>query len=391
MLCTVVFQMQALACTGFMASSTDGVTLVGNNEDISLLVEPLLIVSPPSTNSYGRVEFYCKWPFPFDTASYSSFGGMNDQGLFFDIYSTPFLKPTNPLNKPTYNQDIFAYCIRTCATVDEVVDVFNSYYIPYMDEIQGFFVDRAGNSVIIEGDEVIYRQGTYQVVTNFLQSHPSLGGYPCWRYSTATSLLENMTDLSVEYFRDISKAVHMDAIPLQEFTRDTIYSNICDLTQGIMYIYFFHDYDHVIEIHLPEIFEQGYQRYELPLLFSNDSNHAPNKPHSITGQISGRIGHAYEYSAIGTDVDDDLLFHYFDWGDGTNSGWIGYHRSGEPCIASHEWSEQGSYELRVKTKDIYGIQSEWSDPLPIRMPHHIYSYLFLERNCPLLFKLLSSY
>ena len=44
-----------------------------------------------------------------------------------------------------------------------------------MDDIQGFFVDRTGNSVIIEGDEVIYKQGNYQVVTNYLQNHPELG------------------------------------------------------------------------------------------------------------------------------------------------------------------------------------------------------------------------
>jgi len=171
------------ACTGFTASN-ENMVLVGNNEDLSLLAEPQLRIIPPSANNYGRVVFYCKWPFPFDAGSYAAFGGLNDQGLFFDIYSTPYLRLTNPLNKPTYNQDIFAFCIRTCATVDEVVDVFDSYYIPYMDEIQGFFVDRTGNAVIIEGDNFIYKQGNFQVVTNFLQGRPELGGYPCWRYET---------------------------------------------------------------------------------------------------------------------------------------------------------------------------------------------------------------
>ena len=64
-----------------------------------------------------------------------------------------------------------------------------------------------------------------------------------------------------------------------------------------------------------------------------------------------------------------MLFYYFDWGDGTNSGWIGYYQSGEPCIVSHEWSEQGIYEIKVKAKDIYGQESNWSDPLPITMPY----------------------
>jgi len=358
----------AVACTGFM-SYHNGTTLVGNNEDLSLFTEPRLTIIPPSADGYGRVVFYCKWPFPFDTGSYTIFGGMNDQGLFFDIYSTPHHTITNPSNKPTYTQDIFAYCIRTCATVDEVVAVFNRYYVPYMDEIQGFFVDKAGHSVIIEGNEIIYKQGDFQVVTNFLQSQPELGEYPCWRYETATDMLEHMTEFSLDYFKEICDAVHFEEVPLSTFMLDTIYSYTCDLTNGSMYLYFFHNYTHVMEIKLPEIFDSGYQQYELPSLFITNTSHMPNKPEGITGQASGRINQEYEYSTIGTDDDNDLLFYYSDWGDGTNSGWIGYYHSGETCTAFHEWSEQGTYKIKVKTKDIYGQESNWSDPLPITMPY----------------------
>ena len=358
----------AIACTGFTCSH-NGTTLVGNNEDLSLLAEPRLTIIPPSVGDYGRVVFYCKWPYPFDTGSYTIFGGMNDQGLFFDIYSTPYHTITNPSNKPTYTQDIFDYCIRRCKTVDEVVAVFNCYYVPYMDEIQGFFVDKAGNSVIVEGNELIYKKGDFQVVTNFLQSQPELGGYRCWRYDTATDMLEHMTEFSVAYFKQVSDSVHFEEMPLSTFMLDTIYSDICDLTNGTMYLYFFHDYAHVMEIKLPEIFDYGYQQYDLPSLFITNSSHIPNKPDGITGQASGRVNKEYEYSTIGTDDDNDLLFYYFDWGDGTNSGWIGYYQSGEPCIVSHEWSEQGIYEIKVKAKDIYGQESNWSDPLPITMPY----------------------
>jgi len=355
------------ACTGFTASNENQV-LVGNNEDLSMLAEPKLIINPPSGNSYGRMVIYCRWPYPFQNQGYSAFGGMNDQGLFFDIFSTPNLEPTNPYDKPTFNNDIFAYCIKTCATVDEVVEVFERYYIPYMDDIQGFFVDKTGNSVIIEGDDVIYKIGSYQVVTNFLQTRPELGGYPCWRYDLATSMLEGLTDFSVEDFRDICEVTHMDRINLPAFILDTIYSNICDLKQGIMYIYFFHNYQQVVEIRLPEIFEQGYQSYSLASLFTNNSNHSPNKPETVTGAVSGRINNEYIYSTIGTDDDDDLLFYFFDWGDGTNSGWIGYYDSGEKCTASHVWLEEGNFEIKVKTKDLFGNESEWSDPLSVAMP-----------------------
>lgn len=364
-----------MGCTGFTASN-ENLVLVGNNEDLSVLADPQLRIYPPSEGSYGRVVFYCKWPFPFYNGRYSAFGGMNDQGLFFDIYSTPTLEPTNPSNNPTYNGDIFAYCIRTCANVDEVVDVFNSYYIPYMDEIQGFFVDKTGNAVIIEGDDFVHKSGSYQVVTNFLQTRPDLGGYPCWRYETATSMLEDMTDFSIDDFRNICEAVHMDRIYLPGFILDTIYSNICDLNQGIMYIYFFHDFDKFIEIRIPDIFEQGYQNYYFIDLFSDNSTNNPNKPETLTGKISGKIGSEYTYSTIGTDNDGDLLFYFFDWGDGTDSGWIGYYDSGEECSASHVWNEEGNFEIKVKTKDLFGLESEWSEPLVVSIPKNKSLYLF---------------
>ena len=58
----------------------------------------------------------------------------------------------------------------------------------------------------------------------------------------------------------------------------------------------------------------------------------------------------------------------FDWDDGSNSGWIGSYVSGETAEASHVWTEQGNYEIRVKTKDENGFQSDWSDPLPTIIP-----------------------
>jgi hypothetical protein len=172
---------------------------------------------------------------------------------------------------------------------------------------------------------------------------------------------------------------------------DTIYSNICDLNQGILYINFFHDYDKTIEIRFPEIFELGYHSYDLATLFAGNSTHSPNKPNTLTGTVSGSINNEYVYSSVGTDDDGDLLYYFFDWGDGTDSGWIGYYGSGDECSASHVWLEEGNFEIKVKTRDLFGFESEWSDPLIVTMPKRK-SQLFLElikNNNPLLFSFLS--
>ena len=60
--------------------------------------------------------------------------------------------------------------------------------------------------------------------------------------------------------------------------------------------------------------------------------------------------------------------YWFDWGDGTNTGWKGPYSSGQTASESHSWISQGTYSIKVKTRDSENIESVWSDALPISMP-----------------------
>jgi hypothetical protein len=42
--------------------------------------------------------------------------------------------------------------------------------------------------------------------------------------------------------------------------------------------------------------------------------------------------------------------------------------AGENCIESHSWKEKGTYEIKVKAKDVDDWESEWSNPLVVNMP-----------------------
>ena len=56
---------------------------------------------------------------------------------------------------------------------------------------------------------------------------------------------------------------------------------------------------------------------------------------------------------------EDSIYYLFDWGDGTNSGWLG---PCNPAIAYKSWNSPGEYTLRWKAKDMYGAETPWSDP-----------------------------
>lgn len=122
------------------------------------------------------------------------------------------------------------------------------------------------------------------------------------------------------------------------------------------------------------------------------TNLPPNTPSRPSGKTSGKAGVEYPYTSLVTDPEGDQVYVLFDWGDTTNSGWLGPYSSGETCTAKHTWVEQDNYQIKVKAKDIYGAESSWSDPLPITMPYSykpIYQFLNqLFQRFPNLFPLL---
>ncbi len=100
----------------------------------------------------------------------------------------------------------------------------------------------------------------------------------------------------------------------------------------------------------------------------NPDNRPPNKPNKPLGQIHCKIGQNYTYTTILTDPEADQLYCNWSWGDDSYSGWIGPYLNGETINQSHSWTNRGKYEIKVKAKDLLGMESDWSDPLAVSMP-----------------------
>ena len=85
----------------------------------------------------------------------------------------------------------------------------------------------------------------------------------------------------------------------------------------------------------------------------------PSKP-ILNGPSSGKINTPYTFTAISTDVENDSLFYYFDWGDGQTSDWLGPFTTGIMCQVNHTWERTGDFSIRVKAKNTHGLESEWT-------------------------------
>ncbi len=102
----------------------------------------------------------------------------------------------------------------------------------------------------------------------------------------------------------------------------------------------------------------------------NSDNNPPIKPDRPNGPNDGKVRQLYTFTSKSIDPDNDQIYYLWSWGDG-NSEWMGPYNSGEEVSITHEWNEEGSFEVRVKCKDIKGSVSEWSDSLTISMPKNI--------------------
>jgi len=111
---------------------------------------------------------------------------------------------------------------------------------------------------------------------------------------------------------------------------------------------------------------------DIPLVRMNDPPEIPD----IVGPTEGIAGMEVEFSLVTTDPDGDDVYYWVEWGDETNSDWIGPYQSGITVNASHTWTAGGDYEIKVKAKDIYLNESGWSEPLTI---HIIGSIVEIER------------
>ena len=272
------------SCTIFYVVK-DNKIFAGNNEDWEDPNSKMWFY-PAENNKHGWIKFGWGSGFPQ--------GGMNDQGLFWDASSGAYLAmPISEANKEKYAGALMQKVIEECANINQALDVFANYYCEDQYKAQYLVGDSLGNSIIVEGDNFIPIDGNYQVLTNFYHSHPDLGGYPCWRYETATDMLSDDYDLTPYFIGSILSATH------QEGKYPTQYSNIYDLTNIRIYLFHYHNYQEFIKFDLLNELNKGYRSFNIPDLFSNmklltPANGEEIESTSITLTWEGIPGSNYE-------------------------------------------------------------------------------------------------
>ena len=272
------------SCTIFYVVKGNKV-FAGSNEDWKDPYSKMWFY-PPENNKHGWIKFGWGSGFPQ--------GGMNDQGVFWDASAGPYLAmPLSEANKEVYSGVLMQKVIEECANIEEVLGIFSEYYCGDQYRAQYLVGDSSGNSIIVEGDNIINIAGNYQILTNFYHSHPDLGGYPCWRYETANDMLSINYDLTAYFIGSILDATH------QNGSYPTQYSNIYDLNNCLIYLFYYHNFEEFIKIDLIKELNKGYRSFDIPDLFSKVKLLSPPngeniKSISVIFRWKGKPGSSYE-------------------------------------------------------------------------------------------------
>jgi choloylglycine hydrolase len=243
----------ANACTVFYIAK-DNQVIAGNNED-SESKATQMVIYPPSGDKNGWIKFGFSDGQPQ--------GGMNQHGLFWDASVSPHREmPVCVNNKQLYNGCLMQRVMEDCKNVDEAMEVFESCYCNEMFTMQFMIGDESGKSVIISGDQIIQNENGYQVLTNFYESDPDLGNFPCWRYEEASKLLWESAKADRYLARSVLEATH-----LKMYT-PTLYSNIYDLKNKKVYLYNNHSFEEMAVINLNIFLKSEENSFDIPSIFS---------------------------------------------------------------------------------------------------------------------------
>ena len=100
---------------------------------------------------------------------------------------------------------------------------------------------------------------------------------------------------------------------------------------------------------------------EINIYKKPDGNQVPNPP-IISGPSQGTVGEQYNYTFIASDPEGEDIYFFIDWGDNSNTGWIGPYASNEEVIIAHTWEKNDIYNIKAKAKDGFDC-SNWTNYL----------------------------
>jgi hypothetical protein len=276
----------------------DGKTIVGNNEDW---------ISPNSKFWFEggkKGDYDVMYMGQLDNFAQ---GAMNSAGLVFDGFAMGYLAVNNAEGKRSIPMgDAVREIMQTMSDVAEIKTYLSTIDLSFLTTGMIVFVDKEGDYLIVEGEELILGSEPEQCFSNFYYSQiESTDEVSLPNFRSGMDYLDRSEgEASLDYTSEVMQV-------MKSVEGLTQYTTVYDLEKLTVRVYLFHDYSNFVEFKLEDKIRKGNHEVMIAEMFPKDSpgyqNYFTyNDPENPTGFFTELIG---EQSI----TEEEFLEMEFDW------------------------------------------------------------------------------
>ena len=242
----IVSQNEIQACSMYKIT-VDERTMVGCNHDAWLMTPKIWFENAKQQNEYGTVFTGAREVSLNKTTPQS---GMNTMGLTFSRLSSFYPKQNTTLkgklkiiNEANYLSEI----LHKCATIQEVKKYIEQYDHSFFLNDVFIYIDHMGNYLIVEPYQLIEGNNPYYVLSNFCPSiTENKQARLLKRYRDGEDFLQkHKSNSSVDFCTRLS-----DTMAVCRNRNGTLITSIFDTKDKIVNLYFYHNYDTLVQFSL---------------------------------------------------------------------------------------------------------------------------------------------
>lgn len=250
-----MYQNNMKACSMYKIT-VDGKTMVGCNHDAWLTTPKIWFENAKQYNAYGTVFTGSRQVSPNRTTPQS---GMNTAGLVFSRLSSFYPKQNKRFKerrKITNEADYLSEILHRCATVKEVKKYIQQYDHSFFLNDVFIYIDRSGDYLIVEPYKLIEGNNPNYVLANFCPSITNnQQARKLERYRNGKDFLKrHKARASIDFSTALSDTM---SVCRSRNGDGTLITSIFDTKEKNVGIYFYHNFDSLVQFNLTDELSKG--------------------------------------------------------------------------------------------------------------------------------------
>lgn len=262
----ILFNFEIVNSCSMYKITINGKCIVGTNFDAYYLTPNIWFENATNSKTYGAGFSGGREDGINGIAPQS---GMNTEGLTFSRLASPTpetgiatSKNKKQITNPTlYLKDI----LHNCKNVDEVKEYISKYDFSYFLQDVFIYIDKSGKYLVVEPYTMTIGKDAKYVLSNFCPS-VTTDKYAnnLERYHNGVEFLKNKIDTTLAFTTALIDTMH---VCRKKVGDGTLLSSIWDLNQGMITMYFYHDFKHFVQFNLNDELNKGDHKLDITKLF----------------------------------------------------------------------------------------------------------------------------